>query len=378
MHVGAGLCLVQSPSGRVDAGVPPVRMTIAARTHMAADAATLATFRVLRKPPSDAAWPQMLDDARLAQTTSARGWLDDPGSYHVDPPPSLTSSFVARGRTACRSSASPFRVVGRRHRVFPGASAGSRTRANRTADATVLRHPAGPRPWIVCLHGTAMGRDIDLQSFHVRHLFADLGCNVVLPILPLHGPRREPRVPRHISFDRSARQHPRSRAGARRRPPDHRLDPHAVPGRHRPAGCFARRLRRRARGRSRTATRLRRRDYSRDRLPDALPQPNATRDARPAHSDARTRDRAAYRRFATAPHPPHASTRRFIAAGLVDRLVDPDEQVTPLWHHWQQPNIHWYPGGHIGYAIRRDVRWFVDAAFIRSGVVHLGTVRVGK
>lgn len=69
--------------------------------------------------------------------------------------------------------------------------------------------------------------------------------------------------------------------------------------------------------------------------------------------------------------------RRFIAAGLVDRLVDPVEQVAPLWHHWHKPSIHWYSGGHIGYAVRRDVRWFVDAAFIRSGVFHLGTVRVG-
>ena len=62
---------------------------------------------------------------------------------------------------------------------------------------------------------------------------------------------------------------------------------------------------------------------------------------------------------------------------LVPALVDPVEQVAPLWHHWHKPSIHWYPGGHIGYAVRRDVRWFVDAAFIRSGVFHLGTVRVG-
>lgn len=62
---------------------------------------------------------------------------------------------------------------------------------------------------------------------------------------------------------------------------------------------------------------------------------------------------------------------------LVPALVDPVEQVAPVWHHWHKPSIHSYPGGHIGYAVRRDVRWFVDAAFIRSGVFHLGTVRVG-
>ena len=62
---------------------------------------------------------------------------------------------------------------------------------------------------------------------------------------------------------------------------------------------------------------------------------------------------------------------------LVDRFADPIEQVAPLWNHWHRPNIHWFPGGHIGYAVRRDVRWFVDAAFIRSGCFHLGTVSVG-
>jgi hypothetical protein len=68
---------------------------------------------------------------------------------------------------------------------------------------------------------------------------------------------------------------------------------------------------------------------------------------------------------------------RFIAAGLVDRLVDAVDQVAELWHHWQQPSIYWSPGGHIGFAVRRDVRWYVDAAFIRSGVVHVEPIYVG-
>ena len=70
--------------------------------------------------------------------------------------------------------------------------------------------------------------------------------------------------------------------------------------------------------------------------------------------------------------------RRLIEAGLPKAPGGGTvEQVAPLWHHWHKPSIHWYSGGHIGYAVRRDVRWFVDAAFIRSGVFHLGTVRVG-
>jgi pimeloyl-ACP methyl ester carboxylesterase len=60
---------------------------------------------------------------------------------------------------------------------------------NGTAHARILRHRGPPRPWVVCIHGASQGRPEDLFTFRVRHLFAGLGLNVALPILPLHGPR---------------------------------------------------------------------------------------------------------------------------------------------------------------------------------------------
>lgn len=63
-------------------------------------------------------------------------------------------------------------------------------RANRTAVATLWRHADGPRPTLICLHGYAMGRTAwDARAFDVRWLHRDLGLDVVLPVLPLHGPR---------------------------------------------------------------------------------------------------------------------------------------------------------------------------------------------
>ena len=54
----------------------------------------------------------------------------------------------------------------------------------------MLRHPE-PRPWLVCVHGTEMGRaGVDLRLFRAWHLHENLGLNVVLPVLPLHGPRK--------------------------------------------------------------------------------------------------------------------------------------------------------------------------------------------
>ena len=53
----------------------------------------------------------------------------------------------------------------------------------------MLRHKE-PRPWLVCVHGAEMGRAaLDLMLFRAWHLHQDLGLNVVLPVLPMHGPR---------------------------------------------------------------------------------------------------------------------------------------------------------------------------------------------
>jgi fermentation-respiration switch protein FrsA (DUF1100 family) len=60
--------------------------------------------------------------------------------------------------------------------------------------------------------------------------------------------------------------------------------------------------------------------------------------------------------------------RRAIAAGLADKLIDPVEQVAPLWHHWDRPEILWYPGGHVGHLVRRDLRDFIDVTLARSGL----------
>lgn len=38
--------------------------------------------------------------------------------------------------------------------------------------------------------------------------------------------------------------------------------------------------------------------------------------------------------------------RRFIIAGLGDRLAPPSH-ARALWRHWDQPQVHWFPGNHV-------------------------------
>jgi len=65
-----------------------------------------------------------------------------------------------------------------------------RSKANRTAHARWYRHANGPRPIAVLLHGYLGGNfAIEERVLPVRRLFEG-GLDVVLTILPLHGPRR--------------------------------------------------------------------------------------------------------------------------------------------------------------------------------------------
>jgi hypothetical protein len=60
--------------------------------------------------------------------------------------------------------------------------------------------------------------------------------------------------------------------------------------------------------------------------------------------------------------------RRFIYAGIADRVVRPD-QARALWRHWGRPSIHWYDGGHVMGQFNPTVYAFVREALERSGAL---------
>jgi hypothetical protein len=60
--------------------------------------------------------------------------------------------------------------------------------------------------------------------------------------------------------------------------------------------------------------------------------------------------------------------RRFIYAGLADRLAHPRHQVGRLWEHWGRPEVLWYKGGHVAFARSKPVGRFVRAALESSGL----------
>jgi dienelactone hydrolase len=173
-------------------GVPEPQPSHALSLQVALDEVMLATM-ALTNP-----LPQVGDHARIEAELAAarelfdeRGWLEKPAGYHVAPPalehPEIRSERTRRTVYEHLSFDSDYEP----HAGEPGRDRWLGYGANRRAHAWVLRHREGPRPWMVCIHGYQMGRPLfDLLAFAPEYFHDRLGLNLLLPVLPLHGPRR--------------------------------------------------------------------------------------------------------------------------------------------------------------------------------------------
>ncbi len=297
-----------------------------------------------------------------------RGWLDSPEGFFT-PPPALTDVAVSpvkiRGRALWRVV---FDSGYQPHPGEPGRERWLDRSANRREHALLLRHRE-PRPWVVCVHGALMGRGaVDLRLFRARHLHEDLGLNVVLPVLPLHGPRKNKGaafpgqdllddvhaaaqavwdIRRLISWIRS--QEPGSRIG---------LNSMSL------GGYVSSLVASVEDGLTCAVLGVPVAD-----LIEVLGGHGGLRDGDPRRQ---TLERARpigrmVSPLSLTPRVPMAG--RFIYGGLADRLVNPRDQVMRLWEHWGRPAIVWYQGAHTGFFRSRPVQDFIDAALRQSGLV---------
>jgi hypothetical protein len=105
---------------------------------------------------------------------NSKGWVDDPRSYHRDPPalkrPRLTkksAAGLAYEHLIVKSGYEP-------HPDEPGRERRLDYEANREAHAWVMRHDDGPRPWLICINGYRTGSPrIDFGAFNAKHLHHD-------------------------------------------------------------------------------------------------------------------------------------------------------------------------------------------------------------
>lgn len=349
--------------------LPIARPTAALAAHALRDEIVLLGLR-LHRPVSDLqAFQRITDEVTAALDYYQRkGFLDKPQRYFGQPPP-LTDVSVrdvaGRGhqRLFFDSGYAPLRGE-------PGRERWLGYTGNDREYALMLRH-SRPRPWLVCVHGAEMGRAaFDLTVFRAWHLHRDLCLNVVLPVLPMHGPRSRG-LPKGAAFpgeDVLDNVHATAQAvwdirrlvsWIRRQEPESPIGLNALS-----LGGFVASL---------VAS------LEDDLACAILGVPVADLvEVLDSHAGLSGGDPRRETLALAAPigrmvsplslEPRVPLAGRFIYAGIADQLVHPRDQVSRLWRHWGRPQIVWYPGGHTGFFRSHPVQRFIDQAIVQSGL----------
>ena len=355
--------------------LPLARPTLALATHALRDELVLVGL-LWRRPLSDpSAYQRINDEVRDAVSYyRKRGFLRRPQAFFTAPPaPERVSVRKFRNRNRSHERIS-FDSDYTPHPGEPGAGRWMSYTGNRRGYAMMLRHPE-PRPWLVCIHGTEMGRaGLDLTLFRAWHLHEDLGLNVILPVLPMHGPRAKG-LPKGAVFPgedvmddvhgtaQSVWDVRRIIAWIRAEQPGAQIGLNGISLGGFVAGLVA---------------------SLDDDLTCAIlgvPPSNLVellgRHSGLAADDPRRMTielaQPIGRMISPLSMPPLVPPQgRFIYAGVADRIVHPRQQVLQLWEHWGRPDVGWYHGGHTGFFEAKPVARYVDAALVQSGLISGG------
>jgi dienelactone hydrolase len=131
------------------------------------------------------------DIERLRALFGREGWLEHPTRYHRDPPSISDMQIRGEHRAGLGYEHAAFSSGWEPNPLEPGWARWMEHEANQTVHAWVSRVPGRHhRSWLVCAHGLGMGNNpaMDLRAFRAPQL-GRWGINVVVPVLPLHGPR---------------------------------------------------------------------------------------------------------------------------------------------------------------------------------------------
>lgn len=353
-----------------DTGSRPPRLTPGGLTSAGLDSLSVLAVRTATGASVEREMPQVLHEAREAlKLFGERGWLEDPLSYHRTPdvPQVSTSTFHALGvsweRISFTSGYAP-------HEGEPGARRWNAYEANHEVTVRVLRHDR-PAPWLVLLHGAFMGRlRTDAPVFHPVRLHRDLGYNVLMPVLPLHGRRAAPStgvVPRALpSFNVLDNVHGIAQAAWDVR----RLIAWVRAQDDQPITLYGISLG----GNVGALTGALVGDEPVHRIVAGIPAvdfPAVFLSQIPPRAEATSWFPEYARNVVTVhrpvgplglPAPRTPRERLHLYAARHDRVLRPLQQANRLWQHWDRPEILWINGGHIAAGRNKAVGRFVERA----------------
>jgi dienelactone hydrolase len=354
-------------------GVPEPPPSHALSLQVAIDEALLATMALTNPLPRTGDHARIDNEiADAIELFDAQGWLEKPANYHVTPPPLTRPELrAARTRNLAYEHLS-FDSEYEPHAGEPGRDRWLGHGANRRAHAWVLRHADGPRPWLVGIHGYRMGLPLlDLLAFTPEYFHERLGLNLLLPVLPLHGPRK---IGRHsgdgfIGAEVMDSAHAEAQAMW-----DIRRMLGWIRGQDASGvgvlglslgGYNAALLASLDDDLSCAILGIPLADFARAMFRHAPPL--HLQDARDAGID---QDRTHQVLRVVSPlalEPKVDKQHRAIFAASADRLV-PADQPRDLWRHWDEPRIEWYPGAHLTFRAHAPVRRLVVESLRGAGL----------
>jgi hypothetical protein len=354
---------------------PPRRLisTLARVTGRAVDHGLLRLMRHPSRLPRPEDYARVHDEIVQAHAlyVDGRGALD----FHAVPPPIelvyMSQGFHPRLRYEKLWFDSAFAVDAR-----DGVASrfGSYVK-NQKAHAWVVRHRDPTRPWLVCLHGLGTGGPIrDFSAFRAKILAEQLGLNLLFPVLPMHGPRRDEGLPMGalVSFElvesfhgiRQAVMDVRRLLGWLRRQGATRIGIYGMS-----MGAYV----------GAVVSGFEPLDFLMAGIPLCdLPDlfvHHASMVERQAAEDLEVLGKPLRELFALVsplevkPLLPHEL--RFVYAANEDQVTTA-EQAERLWEHWERPRMRWFSGGHVSFYWSSAVDRFVVKSLTESGFVPPG------
>jgi hypothetical protein len=369
--------LVKERLGLADPDLPKTRPSLALTAQVALDEALLGVMRNPRRYPTDSELQAVAQDLEAATDVYRRnGWLHDPTSFHIDPPPLVDvtrSQGWALGMFHERVSwPSGFTAP----EGLPGNERWMSYERNKIANAYLIRTERA-RPWLVCIHGFGTGVPMsDFFAFRARRLAEELRLNLAFPVLPLHGPRRASRLSgaELLSYNLIDFVYGMGQAVYDIRQLIRWLRTEGATS----IGLYGMSLGAYA-GALLTAL-----EPGIDLMIAGVPLCDMAQMI-DHHATAKMRTRARqnglgmerlhdlYRVVSPLSWPTHVPTDRiFMYAGVGDRMSTPG-QAHRLWRHWGEPKVLWYEGGHLAFLWSGRVVKFLDDVFADAGFVAAPT-----
>jgi hypothetical protein len=321
------------------------------------------------------------DEARtIAEVEAAEsmfereGWLDDPHGFHQDVKALRVEDIREVSKPWGRHQHLRYQSDYAPHADEPGRHRWQGQSANRSGHVWLLEHGDEPRPWLVCVPGYRMGHPaVDFAAFRARWLHYELGLNVAVPVMPLHGPRSIGRRggDGFLSANFLDSIHAQAQATAEVRSLIEWLRQRGAPrvGVHGISlGAY-------------TASLVAALEPDLACVIAGIPASNYL-GLLQRHVPAPLLWLAGQRGFeaeriervmrvvsplALSPQVPRS--RRFLYAGRVDQLAPPT-QARELWRHWDRPRIAWYDGGHVSFMWEDAVEELILEALLRGGLVQ--------